>query len=598
MTLADLVSGRRGRVIVLSLLCGLGAALAFPPFGLLPGLLGYGLMMALVDAAPAETSLKSAFWRGWLAGTLYFLIATWWVAEAFMVDAKEQGWMAPFAVGLLAAGLGLFWGGAAALYRWLRPSGLLRPVVFAGAFCLFEWLRGHVLTGLPWDLAGETWKAGSAPSQAAALVGAYGLSWITVLLGAAPALILETDARRTRVAVGLGVLAALAALYGFGALRLSGARIPAANAPMVRVVQANIDQASKYDQAMFESIVHKYVTLTAQPAARTPDIVVWPEGAVPDAANDYLTQGTWTRAAIVGALKPGQTLLLGAYRVAGTTDSPIYYNTLIALRAQPGGTSMRGARPGVRGDTTDQPRVGTPIVPNLITPPQAPPPRSDGLALTATYDKFRLVPFGEYLPLAGILGPIGFKDLVHIGDGFSAGPRPRAIRPPGMPAVQPLICYESLFPGFTREGAANGGGRAAWIVNVSNDAWFGRTYGPVQHLNLASYRAIEEGLPLVRATPTGVSAVIDAYGRIRPGAVLGQAVAGVIDAALPPALPPTLFSRWGEMLFWVFMMLSAAGAAKGRLQWRRSGGNTHSGSTASDNPRAMTDSKACIVIAG
>ena len=523
MTLAELVAGRRALVVGLSLLAGLGAALAFPPFGVLPGLVGYGLMMALVDAAPAETRLKSAFWRGWLAGSLYFLVSTWWVAEAFMVDAKNQGWMAPFAVGLLAAGLGLFWGGAAALYRWLRPTALWRPVVFAGAFCLFEWLRGHIFTGFPWDLAGESWKAGSAPSQAASLVGAYGLSWITVMIGAAPALIVETEARRTRIALGLAIAAALAGLYGLCALRLSGARPPAANAPIVRVVQADIDQESKYDQAMFESIVRRYVTLTAQPAARTPDIVVWPEGAVPDAANDYLTPGTWTRAAIVGALKPGQTLLLGAYRVAGTAEAPIYYNTLLALRAQP-----------------------------------------DDLVVTGVYDKFRLVPFGEYLPFAGILGPIGFKDLTHIGDGFSAGPRPRPIRPPGMPAVQPLICYESLFPGFTREGAAKGGGRASWIANVSNDAWFGRTYGPVQHLNLASYRAIEEGLPMVRATPTGVSAVIDAYGRIRPGARLGQGAAGVIDAPLPPALAPTVFYRLGDLLFWLLMAASVAAAAKGR----------------------------------
>jgi len=524
VTLASLIGGRRWPVVGLSLLAGLGAALAFPPFGFLPGLLGYGLMMALADAADADKPLKSAFWRGWLAGTLYFLIATWWVAEAFMVDAANQGWMAPFAVGLLAAGLGLFWGGAAALYRWLRPSGLLRPLVFAGAFCLLEWLRGHILTGFPWDLAGESWKAGSAPSQAAALVGAYGLSWITVALAATPALIVETDVRRTQAALGLGVVAALAALYGLGELRLSGARPPAAHAPMVRVVQADVNQESKYDPAMFRSIVSRYVALTNRPAARAPDIVVWPEGSVPEASDlDYVTDGDLVHDAVAGVLKPGQTLLTGAYRVAGTTQSPIYYNTLLALRAAPG-----------------------------------------GVALTGVYDKFRLVPFGEYLPLQGILGPIGFQKLVHVGDGFSPGPRPGVIRPPGVPIVQPLICYESLYPGFTREGAARSGTRAAWIANVSNDAWFGRTYGPVQHLNLASYRAIEEGLPLVRATPTGVSAVIDAYGRIRPGAMLGQGVAGVIDAPLPPALRPTLFSRWGDTLFWLLMALSAGAAAKRR----------------------------------
>ena len=136
--------------------------------------------------------------------------------------------------------------------------------------------------------------------------------------------------------------------------------------------------------------------------------------------------------------------------------------------------------------------------------------------------------------------------------------------------MQPLICYESLFPGFTREGAAKGG-RAAWIANVSNDAWFGKTYGPVQHLNLASYRAIEEGLPMVRATPTGISAVIDAYGRVRPGASLGQGVAGVIDAPLPPALPPTLFSRMGDGVFWLFMIVSVIAAANGRNPRPREG---------------------------
>ena len=293
---------------------------------------------------------------------------------------------------------------------------------------------------------------------------------------------------------------------------------------MVRVVQANVNQESKYDPAMFRSIVDRYVALTAQPAARTPDIVVWPEGAAPLAADpDYLTDGYLPHDAIVGVLKPGQTLLAGAYRMGGSAAAPTYFNTLVALRAQ-----------------------------------------ADGVVGTGVYDKFRLVPFGEYLPMAGLLGPIGFQKLIHVGDGFTAGPRPQPLRSPGVPTFQPLICYESLYPGFTREGAARSGVRAAWIANVSNDAWFGRTYGPVQHLNLASYRAIEEGLPMVRATPTGVSAVIDAYGRVRPGAMLGQGVAGVIDALLPPALPPTPFSRWGDAAFWLFMILSAGAAAKGR----------------------------------
>jgi len=461
--------------------------------------------------------MRSAFWLGWLAGTVFFLISTWWVAEAFLVDAKEQAWMAPIAVPLLAAGLGLFWGAAGLLYAALRPGGALRPVVFAGCFCLFEWLRGHLLTGFPWDLAGETWRAGSLPSQAAALVGAYGLGWITVAACAAPGLLWPGPRRRADwTAVGLAVLA-IAGLYAYGAARLAHPA-PAPTATWIRVVQADVDQESKYDEALFRSILERYTRLTAQPAAsgRAPDIVIWPEGAIPDAVNDYLAPDTWTRAAITASLRPGQTLLVGGYRLAGSADQPTAYNSLLALRAQ-----------------------------------------GDDLAATGLYDKYRLVPFGEYLPAEALLAPLGFKKLVHVTDGFDPGPPPRPISPLGVPPVQPLICYESLFPGFVREGARIGG-RPAWIVNISNDAWFGRTSGPWQHLNIASYRAIEEGLPMVRATPTGVSAVIDAYGRIRPGAWLGQGALGVIDAPLPPALAPTPFSRWGETFFWSLMALSAS----------------------------------------
>jgi len=254
---------------------------------------------------------------------------------------------------------------------------------------------------------------------------------------------------------------------------------------------------------------------------------------VPAAVNDYLAPGTWTRAAIAGALRPGQTLLVGAYRVAGPPERPTYYNSLAAVRA------------GEAGD----------------------------LRVVGLYDKFRLVPFGEYMPMDGVMSRIGFKKLVHVGDGFTPGPRPRPLVVPGLPPVQPLICYESLFPGFTREGAAASGARADWIVNVSNDAWFGATSGPIQHLNLASYRAIEEGLPIVRATPTGVSAVIDPFGRPLPDASLGLGKKGFIDAQLPEKLKPTFFSRAGDLLFWVLIGFSAVGAVVSRRSHQRTDQN-------------------------
>jgi apolipoprotein N-acyltransferase len=516
--------------IALALLAGVLAAVAFPPFGVLPGLAAYGLLMRLWDTADAAKPLRSAFWRGWLGGLAFFFIATWWVFEAFQVDAREQGWMAPFAVALLAAGLGLFWGAAGLLYRWLNPKGPLRVLVFTGVFCLFEWLRGHILTGFPWDLAGETWRAGSAPSQAAALVGAYGLSWITVAASAALWLGFDADDRpRARIGAGLGAVAILT-LYAFGLARLSHPAKLAADAPIVRVIQADEHEQPTYSMDDLRAIVARYVTLTAQPTnrpdGRAPDIVIWPEGAIPDSDNDFLAPDTWTEAAIAGALKPGQSLVTGGYRVQDGPAGPSYFNAVVTLRRTPA-----------------------------------------GLAQTGQYDKYRLVPFGEYMPLDSLMGRLGIKKLVHVGDGFSTGPRPAPIRPAGMPPVQPLICYESLFPGLARDGAGRDS-RAAWIVNVSDDAWFGRTYGPLQHLNLASYRAIEEGLPIVRATPTGVSAVIDAYGRIQPGASLGQDVLGVIDQPLPPALPPTLFARFGEGFFYLMMVLSALLAGLRRIARR------------------------------
>lgn len=500
--------------VALALLAGALAAAAHPPFGFLPGLLGYALWMHLLDADRERHPLRAAFWTGWLAGFAYFLIGCWWVAEAFLVDARGQGWMAPFAVALLPAGLGLFWGAASVIYRRLRLQGPLRVLAFAGLVSIFEWLRGHLLTGFPWNLPGETWRAGSAPSQAASLFGAYGLTLITLAIAGAAAAALFARNRRERWITAGAAAAALFGLYVFGWIRLAHPPAPDPSAPLVRVVQADVKQENKYDEASFRDILARYVRLTAQPAARSPDIVVWPEGALPASANDVLAPGSWTEAAISDALRPGQTLLMGTYRAAAGPRRTVYFNSLAAIRREPA-----------------------------------------GLRITGVYDKHRLVPFGEYLPAEALLTPLGFKDLTHIGDSFTAGPRPEPIQPQGIPRVQPLICYESLFPGLAADGP---GPRPRWIVNVSNDAWFGITSGPWQHLNLASYRAIEQGLPIVRATPTGVSAVIDAFGRTSPALRLGSDRMGVIDASLPPELPPTLYSRWGDFTFLILLILSAA----------------------------------------
>ena len=514
--------------LTLTVIAGVMAASAQPPWGFLPGLLGFGVLMRQIDRLGNPWRLKGAFGLGWLAGVGYFVPSLVWLAQPFQVDADAQGWMAPFAVALMAMGLALFWGAAAVLYRLLARRGPSRVLLFAAAFALCEWLRGHVLTGLPWDLPGESWRAGSAPSQAAALVGAYGLTWLTLAAAAAPFTALEGRSGRI---VALGGVAVVAALYAFGATRLTDSRPIDPRGRTVRIVQADVEQASKYDRRLFASIVSRYVALTSRAtrSGRPADIVVWPEGAIPAALDEYLGQGAWPRDLIAGALRPGQTLLLGGYRYGSQANgTPVTFNSLAALRPGP-----------------------------------------DGPVIVGLYDKFRLVPFGEFMPFDSLASRWGVKQFVHVGDGFTPGPPPRPLPLPGLPLVQPLICYESLFPGLTREGAEASGLRAAWIANISNDAWFGKGVGPRQHLNLASYRAIEEGLPMVRATPTGVSAIIDAYGRIVPGQSLGLGAYGVIDGILPPALAPTLFNRLGDTPFLVMLIVSLSGAVPpGRVKRR------------------------------
>jgi apolipoprotein N-acyltransferase len=512
-----------------ALSAGLAAGLAHPPFGVLPGLLGFAVLLWLLDLS-GPRRLHSAFFRAWLAGVGYFAIGVWWIVEPFQVDAVHQGWMAPIALILMAGGLALFWGLAGLAYRAAKPRGPWRLLVFAGSFAFFEWLRGHVFTGFPWDLPGEAWAAGGPVSQTAAAVGAYGLTWITVALAALPVLVLEKRPMMNRALFAVSGLAVLGALYAYGLGRLSQGRAePAFDAPLIRVVQADIDQKDKWKPENLPMVFGTYVGLTRRAAEHTPDVVIWPEGALPAVIDDLMAPDSPYGPLLRDAIQPGQTLMMGANRAQGGADGRIrYFNSLIAFHRE-----------------------------------------AQGLRITAIYDKYRLVPFGEYMPLGDLATKVGFRSLVHMPDDFSGGPPPRPLTPWGVPAVQPLICYEALFPGFTREGTRVSGVRPAWILNISNDAWFGRTSGPLQHLNLASYRAIEEGLPIVRATPTGVSAVIDAFGRVVPGKRLGLGAIGVIDARLPPALSPTPYDRFGDLGLALMLAASILAAAPGLTKYNR-----------------------------
>ena len=510
----------RWRRVGLALLAGAGAALVHPPFGIVPGLLGYPLLMLLSDRS---SSLKGAFWMGWLAGLAYFLISCWWVAEAFLVN-PAQAWMAPFAVGFLAGGIGLFWGAATLLYRRIAPEGVGRVLVFAGVFCLLEWLRGHILTGFPWNPAGAGWAAGSAASQFASVAGVYGLSLVTVAGFAALGPLFAPGPRKPRIGAALAGMGVISAVIVGGTVRLSQAKLTFTDT-VVRIVQADVDQESKWTPEAYRGIVERYVNLTGRLGGVVPNVILWPEGALPNTADRIFAPGAPEGMAIAQALQPGQVLMAGLAR--GELDLKAeggarYYNSLFVLQDQ----------------------------------------GSEGLRIIDIYDKHRLVPFGEYLPLGALMSGLGVRSLVHVGADFSAGPRPAPVPVPGAPDAQPLICYESLYPGFT-PGAR---GRPQWIANVSNDAWFGRTWGPIQHLNLASYRAIETGLPLARATPTGVSAMIDPWGRVIGDQRLDAGESGVIDARLPRPTDVTPYGRFGDLLFWLGFLFCLGPAA---IVWLR-----------------------------
>jgi len=299
-------------------------------------------------------------------------------------------------------------------------------------------------------------------------------------------------------------------------MRLSEARLELTDT-VVRIVQADVPQESKWSPEAYRGIVDRYVNLTARPGAVVPDLIIWPEGALPASANQVFAPGSPDAEAIARAVQPGQSLIMGLGRGVPDPTAPEggrYYNSLFVL--------------------TDE--------------------GASGLRITATFDKYRLVPFGEYLPAGGMMGALGVRSLTHMPTDFSAGPLPAPIDIPGAPRAQPLICYESLYPGFTPGGS----GRPGWIVNISNDAWFGRTSGPLQHLNLASYRAIETGLPVVRSTPTGVSAMIDPWGRVVGDQRLEPGESGVIDARLPRPTGLTPFGRFGELPFWLAVLAGLA----------------------------------------
>lgn len=491
---------------------GAVATLAFAPVHALPcfaiGLVG------LIWAAETAPDRRGAFAIGWWWSFGHFLAGYFWIANSFLIDPWRFGWMVPPVIAGLAAYMALFPALAiVAAHRRAAPP-LARALLFAAAWPVAEWLRGHLMTGFPWNLAAYVWDVSAPMMQSASLWGSWGLSLITILLAGLLSLTGRGD-RRVSLRAGGAFLALLLALYGFGQWRLSQAT-EGDTGITLRLVQGNISQIEKLTGAHRDQHIAQHLRLSVtKPGLEKVAAVIWPETA----ATLFLDRSPEWRQYIAGAAPPGGYVITGDLRgEPAEGEIERYWNSLAVL--DPGG-------------------------------------RIVGVA-----DKFHLVPLGEYVPLREILGGIVSKLTSGAGD-FSAGPGPTTVRVAGLPPFSPLICYEVIFPGAVLDPAD----RPAWLLNVTNDGWFGNSPGPYQHFASARFRAVEEGLPMARAANTGISGMIDPYGRIIATLPLGTE--GALDVLLPNALGVTLFARFGLALPIGLVVLALIGSSLA-TRWTRS----------------------------
>jgi len=490
--------------------CAAGAlsVLALAPFHFWPILfLTFPVMVWMTDGAAAGRfgGVIAAFVAGWWFGFGYFLAGLYWVGYAFLVDAKTFGWLLPIAVTALPAGLAIFTGFGFALARIVWIKGPWRILALAVSLTIAEWLRGHLLTGFPWNAYGYALTGPLVLAQAAALIGLWGLTFLAVAIFATPAVLTDdASAAKWRFMPLCLALAVLAALAMYGTLRLSRTPTSFVDGVQLRIMQPNLQQDEKFNYAAKQRVMSRYLSLsdraTGPQTSGMRDVthLIWPESAFPF----FLAREPDALAQIADLLPDRAVLITGGVRPAD-------------------------AAPGARGTTRAYNSV------YMID--------HDGTILSV-YDKVHLVPFGEYLPFQAALEKLGLMQLTKVQGGFLAGDRHRTYSIPRAPLMLPLICYEIIFPG----DAVPAGDRPGWLLNVTNDGWFGISTGPYQHLQQARVRAIEEGLPLVRAANTGISAIVDPLGRIVKSLPLGAE--GVIDGPLPRPIAPSFYAKTGDGL--------------------------------------------------
>jgi apolipoprotein N-acyltransferase len=510
------------RRALIAFVAGALSVLAMAPFNAWPIMfITIPVLVWLVDGSTAGrwSGAWSAAIAGWCFGFGYFVAGLYWIGYAFLVDVKTFGWLLPVAVSGLPAYLAIYTGLGLAAARLVWTRGPERILALAIMMTIAEWLRGHLLSGFPWNTFGYALTEPLALAQSVSLTGIWGLTFIAVAVFASPAALaddhVDTPHPFRPLLIALLVLAGLTA---YGAARLAIHPTEYVSGVRLRIMQPNLQQDVKFNYAAKDAVVARYLALSDRATGPRSNGVrdfthlIWPESAFPF----FLTREPDVLAKISAMLKPGTELITGAVRAAPTASGPRAYNSVYVI--DPDG-SIRGI-----------------------------------------YDKVHLVPFGEYLPLGFLLKKLGLQNLTKEVGGFLSGNRRRAMDVPGAPKMLPLICYEAIFPG----AAVPAGERPGWLVNVTNDGWFGVSSGPYQHFQQARMLAIAEGLPLVRAANTGISGIIDPVGRVVNALPLG--VEGVLDSSLPKPVAPTLFMVLGNAPLIILLAMGLLAIGRRRIQ--------------------------------
>ena len=520
---ALLLAGGKTRALI-AFASGATGALAQAPFDFLPAFfLTFVPLVWLMDATAAQAqrgwpALRGALFLGWCFGFGYFLASLWWLGQAFIARGQQFVWLMPLGVVALPMALALFFALGSGIARLLWSPGPLRLFALAFGFGLSEWLRGWIFTGFPWNSFGQAFANHLVLAQGMSLIGAEGMGLFVPLVFGAPALLLSenTAARRYALPAFAGLLILAAAGFGYARLQVQGgAAVDFSRQPMVpgvrlRLIQPAIAQDEKWSAQNGPKMLERFLALSdaakGAHATGVADVthLIWPESPFPF----VLDRTPQAMEAIQKLLPPGTTLITGAIRTELEKGQTRYFNTMHVI---------------------------------------------DKLGIRGSYDKVHLVPFGEYLPFGDVLRKVGLEEFVHIVGGFTPGYTQKTLHVPGLPTLVPLICFEAIFPhevgrAFSSEGV---------LVTLTNDAWFGHTSGPYQHLAQARIRAIEFGQPMIRVANSGISAVFDGYGRIIASLPLG--VSDVLDAPLPLGVTKTLYhvSLWysfAPVMIWLFIM--------------------------------------------